>query len=711
MNFKTTLFLVVLLAIVGGFFLWEKDQPQTDYDQSQVDQTKQPLLNADDFDKDKIASLSIEKDGKTVTIEKQGTDWQQTSPVSFKLNSWSANQPGTRALELTYTEKLTAGKSGAPTLEDVKLDQPLAVVTVKFDDDTPAQTFKLGRRGVGGRGYLMLNDNPALYVVNDDLHKTILDEDINDWRSKSFKAPTEGQINQVTKVDEHGKIEMVKSNGMWAFAGDHTGRVSREEVTKLLGAINTIFVAEFVADEPADLSVYGLDQPKVLMTLQLPPAEAQKTDGQDADQSEAATSKPRFKTIAIGDPVDLKKERYFATYADGQGVGQVVFQINKSDYEKFVKDADSLRDPRLTPIVTSDITKLLIAKGNDTVLQINKGATGWGYGDPKPGFGLDVELAEQLVNTLTDARATGYMVDPKFIRPPLMSVTLGATGHASDDVLSIHAGGDDFVTVIRNNETVGYNVPKTDLEQVMGAKVALLRNRTIKDWKPADLKVLDVILPDAGQTMLHFTRDNASWKLDGYDKHESFALTDLLDALAPLKVESWQVNGPLGDDVYTVTYGNDDQKLTLKVDPTSRVAQLLEPELNFMVSQELVDKLTAELRPRTIVDLTRDAIKHVQVNTKEQDVTINHVDGKFTAAGVELDDEKVGMLFDTLAGLRVEKYIDSSKIARPISVILTTTDDKTITIQLSDDKTGQIGSTFFKLADDDFENLTAKMSK
>ncbi|MAX23944.1 MAG: hypothetical protein CMJ19_05510 [Phycisphaeraceae bacterium] len=711
MNFKTTLFLVVLLVIVGGFFLWEKEQPETDYDQSQVDQTKQPLLNADDFDKDKIKSLSITKDGKTITIEKQGTDWQQTSPVSFKLNSWSANQPGTRALELTYTEKLTAGKSGAPTLEDVKLVEPLAVITIEFDDDTPEQTFKLGRRGVGGRGYLMHNDDPTLYVVNDDLHKSILDEDINDWRSKSFKAPTEGQINQVTKFDEHGKIQLVKSNGMWAFAGEHTGRVSRDEVTKLLGAINTIFVAEFVADQPADLSVYGLDQPKVLMTLQLPPADAKQTNEQDAQQSEATTPKPRYQTIAIGDPVDLKKERYFATFADGQGVGQVVFQINKSDYEKFVKDADSLRDPRLTPIVTSDITKLLIANGNDTVLQINKGATGWGYGDPKPGYGLDVELAEELINSITDARANGYMVDPKFIRPPLMSVTLGATGHASDDVLSVHAGGDDFVTVIRNNETVGYNVPKADLEQVMGAKVALLRNRTIKDWKPADLKVLDVILPDVGQTMLHFTRDNASWKLDGYDKHESFALTDLLDALAPLKAESWQVNGPLGDDVYTVTYGNDDQKLTLKVDPTSRVAQLIEPELNFMVSQELVDKLTAELRPRTIVDLTRDAIKQVQVITRDQDVTINHADGKFTAAGIELDDEKVGMLFDTLAGLRVEKYIDSSKITRPISVILTTTDDKTINIQLSDDKSGQIGSTFFKLANDDFDNLTAKMSK
>ena len=113
MNFKTTLFLLFLLAIVGAFFLWDKDNPADDLTLTQVDQTKQPLLKADTFDKDKIATLTVERDGKTYTIEKSGTEWQQTQPVSFKLNSWSAGQPGGHALELTYTEKLTPGNHGA----------------------------------------------------------------------------------------------------------------------------------------------------------------------------------------------------------------------------------------------------------------------------------------------------------------------------------------------------------------------------------------------------------------------------------------------------------------------------------------------------------------------------------------------------------------------------------------------------------------------
>ena len=607
MNFKTTLFLLVLLAIVGTFFLWDKDNPSVDVDAPLVDQTKQPLLSVDSFDKDKIASLSIEKNGKTVTLEKQGTEWQQTQPVTFKLNSWSAGQPGENALGLTYTEKLTPGKNGAPSLVEVKLDTPLAVITIKFNDDTPPQTFKLGRRGIGGRGYLMLNDDASLYVVNDDLHKSILDDDIADWRNKSLKAPTEGQINQLTKIDTHGALQVVKAEGNWVFAGDHTGRVSRETVTELLGAINGIYISRFVADKPADISAYGLDKPLVKVVLQLPAIASEKSD--DKDKATQTAAQPRYQTFVIGAPVDLKNERYFATFADGQEVGDVVFEISKTDYEKFEKDINSLRDASLTPVVSSDVTKIVLTQNDQVAVQLLKSANGWGYGDPKPGYGLDQELAEQLLGKITDAKAQSYVVNPKLIDKALLVVTLGATGRASDEELKFFANGSDNVTVQRNNEAVGYVVPRSQLEMVLGTSVAMLRNRTIKDWSPTDLKVVDITLPEKANTMLHFSRSDAAWKLDGYDKHESFAWGELLDALAPLKVDSWQTPGPIGDKVYTITCGNDEMTLTLKVDPDTRVASLDELSLDFMVSEAFVDKLTAELRPRTIVDVTRDAIQ------------------------------------------------------------------------------------------------------
>lgn len=692
MNFKTTLFLVVLLAIVGVFLFWDKDHEIVDVDVANVDQTKQPLLSAADFDKEKIASVTIEKDGKTLEITKQGSDWFQTKPVNFKLNTWSASQPGEKALGLTYTEKLGAGQNDAPSLADVKLDTPLAIVTVKFDDETKEQVFKLGRKSVGGRGYLMINEDKTLYVVSDDLHKAILDDDLNDWRNKSLKAPTEGQLKQITKTDSHGKIQMVKADSHWTFAANHTGRASKDEITSLLGAVSGIYISKFVADKPADLSAYGLDKPTLSLSMQLPKADEK--------------SEPQYKTFTIGGAVDLKKEHYFATFADGQGVGDVVFQISKTDYEKFDKHVDALRDGRITTVAKEDITKVKYDVAGKTVLGLAKDPEGWGYADPKPGFGVDQELVNDLLGKITDAKTSKFVVNPKFDGKPQLKISLSATGLASDDVLTVYQAGNEF-TVIRNNETVGYVLEADDWAGVVNTQIAKLRNRVIKDWKPADLKTLDVTLPQGEK--LSFARSDAAWKLKGYDEHEAIALAELLDQIAPLKAASWDM-AVMGDAIYTITYGDDKMKLTLKVDAKNRVAQLVEPKLTFKIDQAFADKLTAELRPRTIVDLRRDKMVKVQVVTKDQNVTINQKDGKFIAQGIELDEDKAGALFDTLAGLRVERYVPGRKISRPIEVIITTA-EKTVTLNLSDDQSGQIGSKHFELSADDFEKLTAKLAK
>ncbi|MBL4699801.1 MAG: DUF4340 domain-containing protein [Phycisphaeraceae bacterium] len=698
MNFKTTLFLLVLLAIVGVFFLWDKDHPGVDPNENTAEPTEQRLLDAAGFDKDKIASLTIEKEGKTSIITKVGSDWEQILPVKFKLNTWSASQAGERALALSYTEKLTPGKKGTPSLADVNLDTPLATVTVTFNDDTPQQVFKLGRKGVGGRGYLMLNDDAQVYVVGDDLHQTILDQTLSEWRSKSLTAPAQGQINQITKVDGNGTIQVVKKDSKWTLAGDHTGRVSQDKVTELLNAINGIYIAKFVADKPDDLSLYGLDKPAMTLTMQLPVVDV-------ADALEKTFSQ---QTLMIGSPVDLEKERYFATFSDGPGVGDVVFEMSQADFEKFDKNVDALREDRITPLVADDVTKVLIAHGKDTKLQLVKAPQGWGYGDPKPGYGLDQELTKTLLDAIIDAKAVSYVQSLDVAGDPLLTVILSATGYASDEMLKVYSGEAGHYTVIRNNETVGYNVAQDQLKQVVDCQVALLRNRTISEMTPSELKHVDMTLPDG--TQLQLSRNDAAWELKGYDKHESIALAELLDALAPLKADSWQTTGPVGDRGYLITYGNDDQTLTLKVDPNTHTAVLKPVGLSFRISETLLDKLKAELRPRTIVDVRRDMIQKVQIISKAQQLIIEQKEGKFTLANAVLDEAKAGALFDTLAGLRVERYTKPKKISRPIEVIVTTA-NQTFRLELSDNHTGQIDSTYFMLSEDDFQNLTAKLTK
>src|SRR5690606_28286231 len=125
------------------------------------------------------------------------------------------------------------GRGDAPSLADVGLDKPRVVVTLATEAGQ-TQTLRLGRKAIGGRAYLMINEDDALYVVNDALHRELMDKKIADLRQKSLSAPEEGQAQWVQVMRDGQAIEVTKHDGQWTFAGEHRGRVSTATVRATL---------------------------------------------------------------------------------------------------------------------------------------------------------------------------------------------------------------------------------------------------------------------------------------------------------------------------------------------------------------------------------------------------------------------------------------------------------------------------------------------
>src|SRR5690606_22002186 len=106
----------------------------------------------------------------------------------------------------------------------------------------------------------------------------------------------------------------------------------KEKVESLISSISTLYIDEFISDDPKDLALMGLEQPRVMVRLtaakaQAPDADSgdssqdQQAEGQGADSSAAtqpAATQPaqpveRY-TLRIGSPTDLKEEQFFATW-------------------------------------------------------------------------------------------------------------------------------------------------------------------------------------------------------------------------------------------------------------------------------------------------------------------------------------------------------------------------------------------------------------
>ncbi|MCC6580314.1 MAG: DUF4340 domain-containing protein [Phycisphaeraceae bacterium] len=739
MNFRTTLVLLVAVILLGTFMFWARTQPPLPEEMDQrASVVTNPLFSADKFPKDDVSRITLAQGNTTLVVEKSGAgDWIQTQPVRFPLNNWSAKQLGDDAAGLMYTETITPGQSGSPSLKDLELDQPVAVLTFEFTGkDKAKQVVKLGRKTIGGRGYLTINDDPKVYVVNDALHKLALDEKPTDWRKKSLGAVTEGETRRVV-LDRPGlSVAMIKTDGVWAFDAPLSGRVSNAAVSSLLSAIGSIYIGGFIADQPANLAAYGLDKPAVTLTATLSVAASASKDEQAKSEDKPAET-TKVKTLRLGAPVDLKAERYFATWSDGDQPGDVVFTISKTEFDKFQKQADDLRDARVTPIASADVTEVAIDRPAQPV-KLLRTPDGWAFGDPKPAFAADHGQTAALVDALTSAAAKSYVPDAKPDGQPLATVTLTATGRPQPDHIRIyaHPGDDAHRLVLRNQETTGYLVATDKLVQVFEPILAL-RDRNLISFAADRVSKVQLTRPDG--LAMTFQRDvpvatqpaatqpastPAAWTLVGSDKFEQSALDELLAQFQPLIAAGWlDDHANIAEKAWKlVIHDADGHTLDLTVDPATRRATATGIDKAFLVSDAFLNKLSAEFRYRTVLDLTSTSIAEVTVTEGDQILSLSKdSSGQYVEAKEQqLDAVAVGGLFDTLAGLRADTFVapvllKDSEVGRMIQIA--THDGRTLKLTLAvaenkdHDRLAGLGDRWFLLSQSDMDNLRKKLTK
>jgi|GEM_PF-6034854 len=715
MNFKTTIGLLVLLvvvAIAAAFLL--KGSGDADLGPTDVmDKSGSGAIFSEaDFPKDDLASISIAiTGGRTIEITRDGENWTQTEPVEFGLNSWSVSPLMDDAFELRYHERLKAGKDDAPTLEDAKLAPALAAITYKFGGDNKGvtQTLRLGKKTVAGKAYLQKGSDPRIYVVDANLHRLVLDQKINDWRKRSLEGPKEANVKQVSLSQGIKSIGAIKTNGVWSLMGPHSGRADLDTISGILKAIDSIYVDKFVADSPDDLAPFGLDYPKLKLTVTF--------------------SDNKVKTFCIGSAVDLSADaKLYATWDRGTAAGSIIFTISKSEAEKFDKTVNQLRDARITPIDAIGVSKMTIKQPGDKVINLEKGADGWTFTQPLPDFAADDENIGKLVEALTTAKAKDYSPNVEIKIPHEVEVKLTATGRSEPDILKIFALDKETKRrmVIRNNETTGYLVPGSEVGGAFEPVLAL-RNRLIEDISRDVVNQIEIKRPDGRH--FKFSRkldakdpkkDPGDWGMQGHEKFESSALQSLMFDLVPIRAESWVTNKdrPL-TQLFEITIGAVNgaaAKLTIDAKDNLATMEGLKPV--FKVQDTLVKKITTEFEYRQVLDLKAEDIKQLTVARDGRVVTITKgEDGKYAGTKDEkINQSAAGGMFDTLAGLRVESFINqlnlpSRQILQQIDLI--TKDGKSHKLVFSSRK-GQenavgLDDRWFILDEDSLKKLKEKV--
>ena len=724
MRYKTTLEMLAALLIIVGYFVFVERDRLTTYDREQIrsqgqEQQGTALFTADQLPTESIDSATIQWQGDdaAVVLTKQGQDWHQTQPVKFPLNTWSVRQLIDDAAGLRYTQQFepaSAEGKDLPTLHRASLSPAKAIVTLESKgSDAIRQTIRLGKTTLGGRAYAMINDDPQIYLVDVALHRQIIDHKVTDWRKTTLDAPTEGRTQQVVLTHTGQTIEMHKSDGRWSLGAPYSGRVETQAVTQMLAAVGGMYIGKFVADQPQDLSIYGLDQPAVVLSIHIPVAEAGAQPAQtqpttapsDQDAPDTTTGqivspqRSEASTLLIGATEDLSNEQYFAAWSPDGAAPQVVFTISKADAERFNVSVDDLRDARITPLATTDVKEVSLDRTQGGEIHLLRSSGGWSFAGPGPGFETDSAVVSSVVESITQTQAQAYHgIQEVELADPLATIRLAAIGAAGSDILKIYPGDESHTYAVRrNDEEVIYQVPADQLSEVFES-ASYFRQRTVLsldsdqviritltrmdtpgyvfERRSADTGSAATATQPASQPAdtQSASTGTAPWQLVGNENFEVSVFNDLLTKVCFLRVGRW-LDTPLSPSpqpTLTVKIEADGPATyTMSVDAARRIGTL-DPTADspqwFELDQPTMNLLESEFRDRTLFAVGLSDIESITVAYEEGSVTVRQDDesGRYVAHDdQEVDQAAAGALFDTLAGLRIQRYFQPVHVPQP----------------------------------------------
>jgi len=370
--------------------------------------------------------LAIEPgDGKSMVFEKAGDDWRIVAPIRAKADKYRVNGIVDALLDLKYRRQVQPNDEDAGN-DITGLDKPRWVVTLT-DKEDKAFAVRIGRDqsriGSGGTScYVRSGDNTYVVAVDftDKLRKPL-----NEFRSKTILDLKKDRI-VLLAVAGSANYRLVKDKEQWGFVQPVSAPAENSKVEDLLGKFTYLTTEEFVDDDAANLGMYGLAEPQLVVNVEVKPEEPEKPAAESQPTTTSAPApkpKPNIKyTLAFGRTID-KDEKIFARLTDAPSV----FKLNASLLKDLQPKLIDLRDKKVMAVRDSDVVRVVVETpaGKAELVQTDDQ---WRMKSPMDGkAGNDV--VRDFLNNIDSLEAVDFVDSPDAARtrglePPIGKITL-----------------------------------------------------------------------------------------------------------------------------------------------------------------------------------------------------------------------------------------------------------------------------------------------
>lgn len=531
MNIRTTLLLFMLVLVVGSF-IYYFEHPLT----SQVETADSSLLQ---IPVHQIKSVQIEKgDAEIHCLLSNGT-WHLVSPVQAPANP-ERIESFFYALEKTQSQHSIPlpKKSEERTVlfQEYGLAAPFS--TIVLSSPSTEQRIYIGTPVVYGEGLYAFSSLLAehLIILPESILKAI-PERPDTWRSRQLVKSTANEVSRFAIDSSKGYILLQKEpHNEWDIKKPVDAPADRIFVMNYLKQLTELSVDRFVADQVSDLSVYGLRDPQLSLTLW--------------------TARGQREQIAIGDSYANGRE---GVYVQVDSHPSSVFGVTLAALENLTVTKELFRDRRLFPLAYGTVEAFeLNTQKHDLRFELFEGD--WKMTAPvvvdaddekvsgfvKQCLASEIKSFEPLGSSANETNGTEIFITfytrPSSLASEFVPVPAASTSPSrGTNTAHIVMRGDDVYTSILGGETkVGLTAPFVD-----GFTDNPLDYRDLRVFGFSPSNVVELSLYQARET-------NPVWKISRKTHNESFSVNIpadgwmrqdqaniLLAAICDLKAESY----------------------------------------------------------------------------------------------------------------------------------------------------------------------------
>jgi len=405
MNVKTTIGLVaaLLLAVIGVW--WAQSRTAAPGEKPEAVTGPRALF---DPPLGEITELEIlPAEGPALAFKLVEAKWRLTQPVEGPAEHFTVANDVTKIKDLRAAVSFGPKDAERPAAEAAGLASPRR--TVKLVDAAGRRVVvKIGNpQPLSTRTYVQVEGDDTIHLVDADLNRD-LRRGLAEYRGKRL---TEFVQNDAVRVEVSGERDyvLVKSGARWTMESPLKGRVDAAKVSGILRTLSGLSVSEFVEDNPAGLRPFGLETPRLRLTVTTEtkkPKPATQPDSPETQPAEPAPEEIESRTvsIALGGVVGDK------VYAMLPGATTpTIFSILQSQVDQLAPPVDDVRDRRLSELNIARASRIAVTIPGDAV-ELTKTEGKWRLTAGGPATGEEAEYAavDDLLRAVRDLKATGF---------------------------------------------------------------------------------------------------------------------------------------------------------------------------------------------------------------------------------------------------------------------------------------------------------------